>query len=90
METLIAMLSELQASLLREAQPSLIPFGQMVDTIKAKLITHKTILNRGVVVRLMVKLIPEAEQQTTMIGFESFRENAFYGAQLKKSGKFLL
>ena len=90
MDTLIALLSELQASLLREAQPSLVQFGQLVDTIKAKLLTHKTILNRGVAVRLLVKLIPEAEQQTTMIGFESFRENAFYGAQLKKSGMYFV
>lgn len=88
METLIALLSELQASLLREAQPSLVPFGQLVDTIKAKLITHKLILNRGVTVRLLVKLLPAADQQTTMIGFESFRENTFYGGELKKSGKY--
>ena len=80
-------LSEMQAALLRTADPMLKNFGVLVDQIRAKLVTHKFILTRKVVAQLASKLIPAQNAQTTLIGIKSLESTPFYDAELKKIGK---
>ena len=79
-------MADLQVSLLRTAEPSLIPFAQQVDEVRAHLVTHKQVLSRMVVTRLVVRLLPPMSQQTTLIGLESLKEAIFYGPEIKKIG----
>ena len=83
----IGNLSEMQAALLRTADPMLKSFGGLVDQIRAKLVTHKFILSRKIVAQLASKLIPAQNAQTTLIGLKSLQSAPFYEAELNKIGK---
>jgi len=83
----IDLLGEMQAALLRQADPRMEPFAQMVDRHKASFINQRGMLARQVVARHMMDLLPEMQRQQLGLTLESAGQVTFFKEQLRCIGK---